>query len=135
MQTTTSGAAAPLSGAGIVWLKLSVLYLILGVAIGMAMGASHNFTLRPVHTHVNLLGWTTLALAGLIYSVFPQAGASRLAKAHFWLLNLALPVMLIGLTLLVTGNTAMGPVLAVSESVAALGVLAFAANLFLNLKR
>lgn len=135
MHTTTSGAAAPLSGAGIVWLKLSVLYLILGVAIGMAMGASHNFTLRPVHTHVNLLGWTTLALAGLIYSVFPQAGASRLAKAHFWLLNLALPVMLIGLTLLVTGNTAMGPVLAVAESVAALGVLAFAANLFLNLKR
>ncbi|OON60641.1 cytochrome-c oxidase [Massilia sp. KIM] len=135
MQTTTQGAAAPLSGAGIVWLKLSVLYLILGVAIGMAMGASHNFTLRPVHTHVNLLGWTTLALAGLIYSVFPQAGASRLAKAHFWLLNLALPVMLIGLTLLVTGNTAMGPVLAVAESVAALGVLAFAANLFLNLKR
>ena len=31
--------------------------------MGLMMGASQDFTLRPVHVHVNLLGWTTLALA------------------------------------------------------------------------
>ena len=46
------------------WLKLAVLYLIVGVGLGIAMGATENFTLRPVHAHLNLLGWTTMALGG-----------------------------------------------------------------------
>jgi hypothetical protein len=99
------------------------------------MGATENFTLRPVHTHINLLGWTTLALAGLIYTVFPDAGASRLARLHFWLMNAAMPVMLGALAmLLVTGQKAVIPVLAGAELVAALAVLCFAANIFLNLR-
>jgi cbb3-type cytochrome oxidase subunit 1 len=122
------------SDAGIVWLKLSIVYLIVGIAIGISMGASHNFALRPVHAHMNLLGWTTLALAGLIYSIYPQAAKSRLAKVHFWLYNLALPPMMIALALLVTGDQAAVPVLAAAQVVLAAAVLAFAANLFMNLK-
>jgi hypothetical protein len=137
MQTTT---VTPLpqpqfSRAGVIWIKLAVLYLILGISLGIAMGASQNFTLRPVHAHINLLGWTTMALAGLIYSVFPQAGASRLARVHFWLLNLALPVMMGALSMLLLGHVAVAPVLAIAEVIGALAILAFAANLFLNLKQ
>jgi len=137
MQTTT---VTPLpqpqfSRAGVIWLKLAVLYLILGISLGIAMGASQNFTLRPVHAHINLLGWTTMALAGLIYSVFPQAGASRLARVHFWLLNLALPVMMGALSMLLLGHVAVAPVLAIAEIIGALAIVAFAANLFLNLKQ
>ena len=135
MQQTSQAAPIQFSRAGVIWLKLSVLYLIIGMVMGMAMGATHNFTLRPVHAHVNLLGWTTLALAGLIYCVFPKAGESRLAKAHFWLLNLSLPVMMVCLSMLVFGNAAVGPVMGVAEIAATLGVLAFAGNLFVNLKR
>jgi hypothetical protein len=122
------------STVGIIWLKLAVLYLIVGVGMGIMMGASEDFTLRPVHAHVNLLGWATMALAGLIYSVFPQAGQSKLAKVHFWLANISLPVMAVALALLLTGMRQIVPVLAVSEIVAALGILCFAANLFMNLK-
>jgi hypothetical protein len=137
MQTTT---VTPLpqpqfSRAGVIWIKLAVLYLILGISLGIAMGASQNFTLRPVHAHINLLGWTTMALAGLIYSVFPQAGASRLARLHFWLLNLALPVMMGALSMLLLGHVAVAPVLAIAEIIGALAIVAFAANLFLNLKQ
>jgi hypothetical protein len=137
MQTTTvSSIPQPqFSHAGVIWLKLAVLYLILGISLGIAMGASQNFTLRPVHAHINLLGWTTMALAGLIYSVFPKAGESRLARLHFWLLNLALPVMMGALTMLLLGHMSIAPVLAIGEIVAALAILAFAANLFLNLKQ
>jgi hypothetical protein len=137
MQTTTvSSLPQPqFSRAGIIWIKLAVLYLILGISLGIAMGASQNFTLRPVHAHVNLLGWTTMALAGLIYSVFPKAGESRLARVHFWLLNLALPVMMGALSMLLLGHMAIAPVLAISEIIGALAILAFAANLFLNLKQ
>lgn len=137
MQTTTATSLTQpqFSRAGIIWLKLAVLYLILGISLGIAMGASQNFTLRPVHAHINLLGWTTMALAGLIYSVFPKAGESWLARLHFWLLNLALPVMMGALSMLLLGHVAIAPVLAISEIIGALAILAFAANLFLNLKQ
>lgn len=131
---TTTHASPAISTAGIIWLKLSALYLVLGVAMGIAMGASQDFTMRPVHAHVNLLGWATLALSGLIYSVFPQAGQSRLARLHFWLLNLSLPIMMVSLTFILSGNKAVVPALAIAEIVAALAVLAFALNLFLNLR-
>jgi hypothetical protein len=134
MQTTLTSSAPQFSRAGIVWLKLSVVYLIVGIGMGIAMGASQNFTLRPVHAHVNLLGWTTMALAGLIYTVFPKAGESTLARVHFWLMNLALPVMMTGLGLVLFGRMEVVPAMVVGEIAAALGIAAFAANLFINLK-
>ncbi|GAB3462995.1 hypothetical protein GCM10027321_25200 [Massilia terrae] len=132
MHTTASYAAPQFSRAGVIWLKLAITYLIIGVGLGIAMGASRNFALAPVHAHINLLGWTTMALAGLVYTVFPVAGASRLAKIHFWLINLSVPVMLGSLAVLLLGNPAIEPVLALSEIVAAIGIAAFAANIYLN---
>ena len=120
---------------GIVWIKLAVLYLVVGVAIGIGMGASQNFTLRPIHAHVNLLGWATLAISGLIYTVFPQTGTTRLARIHFWLLNLALPLMMGSLAyVLLTGDVKVLPALIISEISAAVSILAMTANIFLNLQ-
>jgi len=134
MNTTYQTQPIP-ARVGIVWIKLAVLYLLLGVGMGIMMGASQNFTLRPVHAHLNLLGWTTLALAGVIYSVFPRAGSSMLARVHFWTMNVALPVMMLALAyLLVTGDRAAIPFLGAAEILAAVSVLSFAANLFLNLR-
>lgn len=117
------------------WIKLAMLYLLVGISLGIAMGASQNFTLRPVHAHINLIGWTTMALAGLIYTVFPQAGDSKLAAAHFWLFNLALPVMMGALAMILTGRMQAVPFLVASEMVLAAGVLAFAANIFVNVRQ
>jgi hypothetical protein len=50
-------------------------------------------------------------------------------------MNLSMPVMMVALALLLMGNVALAPVLAAAEIVAALGILAFAANLFVNVKR
>ncbi len=131
----TTHRTSPPAAAGIIWIKLAVLYLLVGVGMGLMMGASQDFTLRPVHVHVNLLGWTTLALAGIIYTVFPQAGHSTLARIHFWTLNLALPVMMGALAyLLLTGDKGAIPYLGAAEIMAAASIVAFAANLFLNLR-
>jgi hypothetical protein len=142
MNTTTASTAldgvrpVTLSASGTTWLKFAIVYLLLGVAMGIGMGASENFTLRPVHAHVNLLGWTTMALAGLVYTVFPKAAASKLAKVHFWMMNLALPVMMGSLSFyLLTGDKSVVPALALSEFVAAGGIICFAINIFTNLKQ
>jgi hypothetical protein len=115
-----------------VWLRLSVLYLIVGVGLGIAMGATENFALRPVPVHLNQLGWAMPAVSGLIYAVYPEAGASRLAGIHFWLHNLALPAMMGSLTLLLLGHAEVLPVLVASEITAAVGVIVFACNVFRN---
>ena len=133
--TANPAVSVSFSPSGILWIKLSVMYLIVGVALGIAMGASENFTLRPVHAHLNLLGWTTLGLAGLVYSVFPKVGENRLARIHFWLHNISLPVMMVTLSFLLMGNTSVLPALVISEFMMAGAVLVFAANLFINLKK
>ena len=61
------------------FLKIAVVYLFLGVLLGITMGITQNFVLVPVHAHIGLLGWATLALAGVIYHLHPAAGKTRLA--------------------------------------------------------
>jgi hypothetical protein len=69
----------------LIYLFLAALCLLAGVYIGMRMGFRHDYALLPVHVHLNLVGWTSLALFGLSYRAFPELGASRLASIQFWL--------------------------------------------------
>lgn len=52
--------------------------LVVGTGFGIAMGIAHDFHLAPVHAHLNLVGWTTLALMGLSYRAWPQLAESRI---------------------------------------------------------
>ena len=67
------------------FLLLGTLSLLVGVGLGIFMGASGNFQLTPVHAHINLVGWASLALFGLAYRAYPELGASRLAPFHLLL--------------------------------------------------
>ncbi|WP_052388782.1 hypothetical protein [Belnapia moabensis] len=60
--------------------------LVVGTGLGIAMGMAHDFHLAPVHAHLNLVGWTTLALMGLTYRAWPQLAEARvLAPLQFTL--------------------------------------------------
>lgn len=52
--------------------------LLLGVALGIVMGISQDFALAPVHAHLNLLGWTSLALMGLTLRAWPALLENRI---------------------------------------------------------
>ena len=75
------------------FLKIAVVYFALAVTLGLVMGIIHNFAFSSVHAHLNLLGWVSMALFGLIYLYFPMASKTKLANAHFWLHNIGLPLM------------------------------------------
>jgi hypothetical protein len=128
-----NGSAATLPSNGTRLLKMAVVYLMLGLVLGIAMAASHQFELRPVHTHVHLLGWVTMALAGVIYCVFPRVAASRLAVWHFWLHQSGLPVMMLGLAAYSLGQVQFEPMIAAGSLAVTAGLSLFAANLLLNL--
>jgi len=38
------------------WFRLAAAYFAVGVMLGVAMGASGDHSLFPVHAHINLLG-------------------------------------------------------------------------------
>jgi hypothetical protein len=117
---------------GIRLLKIAAIYLVVGSFMGLYMGIAEKFTLHPVHAHLNLLGWASLALAGLIYVQFPEAAKTKLAYIHFWMHNVSLPVLMAALALLLTGHEAFGPLVGISATVMAVGLAVFVTNVLLN---
>lgn len=110
--------------------KIAAVYLVLGACLGIYMGLSQNFVLMPVHAHVLLAGWLTLAMAGVLYRVYPAAAGTRLAQVHFWLHNLGLPVFMVGLALMLSGRTELMPVVGIGATTLLAGLVCFAINLW-----
>jgi len=121
------------SGVGVIWIKAAVVYFIMGVGLGIYMGASGDHVLIPVHAHFNLLGWVSLALIGLIYRQFPKAGSHRMATVQFWLHNVGLLVAMVLLIGLLRGNTTLDPFIGVASVVIGASVVLFAINVFQNI--
>jgi cbb3-type cytochrome oxidase subunit 1 len=119
---------------GLRFLKIAVIYLFVGALLGGFMGMTQQFTLAPVHAHVLLLGWASFALAGLVYHLYPAASATMLARIHFWLHNIGLPVFMLGLAMLLSGKESSGPIVGISASIVIVGLAAFAANVLMNVK-
>lgn len=119
---------------GIRFLKIAVIYLFIGAVLGGYMGATENFALAPVHAHVALLGWASLALAGLIYHHYPVAALMLLARIHFWLHNIGLPFFMLGLCLVLTGHMAAIPIVSISAAIVIIGLAAFTTNVLMNVK-
>jgi len=114
-------------------LGCAVVYLMLGVVMGVAMGITHRFEYAPIHAHVNLLGWASLALFALIYHVRPQAGVTRLARWHFWLHNTGLPLFMVSLFLLRSGVERAETWVRVGGAITFAGLVLFAVNLLCDL--
>ena len=89
---------------GLRFIKIAVVYLFAGAVPGPGDGHLGKFALAPVHAHLLLLGWASLALAGVVYHLYPAAATTRLATLHFWLHNLGLPVFMAGLAAMLTGT-------------------------------
>lgn len=85
---------------GAKWIKVSVLYFLLGVGFGLYMHATVQLEWGATHAHINVVGWLTTVTVGVIYSIYPQAGNSALGKLQFWLYNLGLPILLIGMLII-----------------------------------
>ncbi len=116
------------------WLKAAVVYFVIGVGLGLHMGATHDHTLAPVHAHINLLGWASMALIGFFVLHFGSRLNAKLERVQFWLHQVGAAVMLIALAVLMTGRTAVEPVVGLSSLVVGVSVLLFAINVFRSLR-
>ena len=118
-----------------VWfIRVAVLYAVIGVILGVEIGIHHQFAYSNVHAHINLLGWATLALAGVIYALFPAAGNNRLAAAHFWLQNIGLPIFTMGMFGIDSNIRAGVPLIGIGSMLVVFAMVLFAANVWTNVK-
>ncbi|MNI44562.1 Cytochrome C and Quinol oxidase polypeptide I [compost metagenome] len=119
---------------GIKFIKVAVVYFVIGVLMGMYMSMKQDYTLAGVHVHVNLLGWVSFALSGIVYILFPKAEASRLTPIQFWIHNIGFPVMMLGLTFVLNGATEYEPVIAIGATLVVVSVILFAVNVLMNVR-
>jgi cbb3-type cytochrome oxidase subunit 1 len=95
------------------FLILASVSLLIGVFMGIWMGIVHDFQFAPVHAHLNLLGWVSMALFGIAYRVYPTLHDSPLAHVHFALASVGATVLPIGIGLSIAETT---PVVAIAGS-------------------
>jgi len=103
------------------YVAIGAAWLVLGMALGIVMGATENFQYMPVHAHINLVGFACHAIFGLTYRNWPSLKSSALAPYQFWIFVVATPITLIGLYFTLSA----GPVL--PTIVGSLGLLVGAA--------
>lgn len=102
------------------------LFVLVGMVLGGYMGAHEDFRLTPVHAHINLVGWVTMALYGTFYALTAKTMSKRLAWTNYVLATVAVLVMTPSLAAyLLTQNKAyLGSVIG-GEALAMLGMLIF----------
>ena len=99
-----------------------------GMLWGMHMGMSQDFTMRPAHAHLNLLGWVTLAIMGGFYVLAGDRVSSKLAWLNFALSGAGVLVLTPMLAQLLGGATALGPMMVIPEVLVVGGMLVFIYN-------
>jgi hypothetical protein len=77
------------------YIALALVMLLVGESVGEWMARTHDHSVALVHTHLNVVGWASFALFGLIHRGYPALADSKLALPQF-LLTTASSIFLIG---------------------------------------
>jgi cbb3-type cytochrome oxidase subunit 1 len=113
------------------FVKAGVIYFLIGTLLGLVMGSTQHFEYTSAHAHINLLGWASLGLIGVIYKVFPEAGEAKLARIQFWLHNAGLPLLVISMVLFANNQHGIGiPFAVLGGLLVIVSVILFLVNLF-----
>lgn len=108
------------------FMRASVLYALLGMALGLHMASSQDHGQMPTHAHLMLFGWLGMAIYAAFYKFWPGAGAGYLPKLHAAIAHLALIGLIAGLWLIYSGRS-----IPAGDPVAAIFSMALFANMAL----
>ncbi len=100
---------------------------VIGMCLGMVMGAREDFTFTAVHAHINLVGWASLALFGLAYAT-GLAKKDGWAVLHYWLATSGAVIMPVGIYFAVTDQQQL--LVIVGSLLTLASMLVFIANLW-----
>jgi hypothetical protein len=83
---------------GTLFIVTAAIFATLGMLWGIQMSASGNHDLSGAHAHLNLIGWATMAIMGLYYTVTPAA-RGNLVTLHYILHTVAVIVFAPGIVM------------------------------------
>lgn len=113
------------------FLKASLVWLALGVTLGVAMAAHPNWSVhRMAHLHMLLLGFVGMMIFGVAYHVIPRFTGHPLASrragiVHWWVANAGLALMVAGFMTRGLGRGAGTPLLATGGMLSSIGAYVF----------
>lgn len=113
------------------FLKASLVWLALGVTLGVAMAAHPLWTVYvAAHMHMVMLGFVTMMIYGVAYHVIPRftghmLHSARAAGLHWWVSNVGLAMMVCGFVARVLHPGAGTIVLAAGGTLSAAGAYTF----------
>lgn len=110
--------------------KTAVVFLIVGIAVGLQMAISGDHSFFPAHAHINLLGWVTSAIFGGYYALNPAKAELTLAKIHYGVYTAGMVVMLPALYFMLRGRPELEPIVAGGSLIVTAGILIFAFIVF-----
>lgn len=112
------------------YFRTAIIFLIIGISVGLHMSISGNHSASGAHAHSNLLGWVTMAIFGGYHALNPAKAEWRLAFIQYYVYTTGVTIMVPSLYLMLTGNPGWEPVVAVSSLITFAGVLLFAVIIF-----
>ncbi|MBI5049271.1 MAG: cbb3-type cytochrome c oxidase subunit I [Deltaproteobacteria bacterium] len=108
---------------------VSIIYLVIGCPLGILflLRPDYIFYLRPVHAHINLIGFVSIMIFGVSYHMFPRFAGKplynvQMGRIQFWFANIGLIGMILSWWLLEAGSAVQKASLlsfAVIEAIAA----------------
>jgi len=78
------------------YILIGLCWVIVGMIFGAWLGASHHNNFANSHAHLNLLGFVTSVLFGMLYWAFPAMAKSRAAMWQFVIYELGVVILVIG---------------------------------------
>lgn len=103
------------------YLITAFIYGILGLTLGIWMAATMNHRQMPTHAHILLLGFVVTFIYAVCYKVWALPSTHEIATVQFWLHQLGVIGLTIGLFLLYGGfveRSALEPVMGASSILA-----------------
>ena len=85
-----------------------LVFLLVGMALGLKMSMTQDFALHGLHAHLNLLGFVVMTLFGLCYRNWPKMQEGKLATVHYLLHTVSVGVAL-SLLYFVLSNMDLAP--------------------------
>lgn len=123
------------------FIRSSLFWLGVGVTLGVVMAfRPASYAYRPAHMHANLLGFVSMMIFGVAYHVIPRFNGRPLhrqtwAKAHFWLANAGLLLMVCGWIGRAHDHAPATLLLRTGAALSVAGVALFIVNLWITLGR
>ena len=101
------------------------LFVLIGMSMGMWMGANQQFTLAPVHAHINLIGWASMGLMGTFYALAGDRAPRKLAWVNYGLITVGLIIMAPSLGKMLLGDPKFETGVMISSMIVFAGALTF----------